>query len=99
MIAEKRKLFFSKAVAEGSKVICSADAYDCAHAVYTADRESKSPSTAANTDLHAASSHDADTALHMQTDCLTDTSALLAGIGSPQLCGAMPDPSSISGLA
>ena len=66
--------------ANAAKVSFSTHAHDCARAVYTADTESEFLSSAANTDLHATSSHDADTALHTQTDCLTDTSALLANI-------------------
>lgn len=79
------------------KVSLSTDAYDNAMAVYTADREFIFPPDAANSVLHASSSHDANTALHMQTDCFTDTSALLAGIGSPQLYGDMPGPTSLAG--
>ena len=83
----------------GPQVSFSTDAYDHAMAVYTADREFTFPSDAANSVLHASTSHDADTALHMQTDCLIDTSALLTGIGSPHLYGDMPDPSPIAGWA
>ncbi len=88
-----RKLQRENDAAGGQQVI-SPSAYRTAYAIHQADLNSEPAH--ANSVLRTTSSHDADTALLMQSEYQLDTSALLADIGSPQPCNVMADPALVN---
>ena len=45
--------------------------------------------------LYTTFAYDADTAVHMQSDCQPRTSALPADVGLPKSCTATPDPNPV----